>query len=163
MLFGKWHEESCKWSPEHSKVSKLGLWWEPFIQSRKCMSLKFTYKCHDSEERCKIWRGIDLPFQNWHDEYDEFRPEHSKVSKICTLLGSFLTKVYIVRAKKVQRSYVWWQWKLMQNLKEISTNLHRLKNRDFILERKGADLNQNKNSNWPDVVWKLYFTLEIKE
>ena len=21
---------------------KLGLWWDPFIQSRKCMSLKFT-------------------------------------------------------------------------------------------------------------------------
>ena len=26
------------------KVSKLRLWWDPFIQSWKCMSLKFTWK-----------------------------------------------------------------------------------------------------------------------
>ena len=42
LLLGKWHEEFGKFSPEHSKVSKLELWWDPFIQSRKCMSLKFT-------------------------------------------------------------------------------------------------------------------------
>ena len=23
-------------------MSKLGLWWDPFVESRKCMSLKFT-------------------------------------------------------------------------------------------------------------------------
>ena len=28
--------------PEHTNVSKLGLIWGPFIQSRKCMSLNFT-------------------------------------------------------------------------------------------------------------------------
>ena len=28
--------------PEILKVSKLGLWWDSFIQSRKCMSLKFS-------------------------------------------------------------------------------------------------------------------------
>ena len=27
---------------QHSKVLKLGLWWDPFIQSRKYMRLKFT-------------------------------------------------------------------------------------------------------------------------
>ena len=40
----------------------------------------------------------------------------------------------------------------------------RLKNSDFILESKMADLNQNKNSkqpDQPDAVWKLYFTVEI--
>ena len=42
LCFQKWHEEFGKFSPEHLKVSKLGLWWDPFIQSRKCMSLKFT-------------------------------------------------------------------------------------------------------------------------
>ena len=25
---------------------------------------------HDNEEWCKIWRGIDLLFQNWHGEFD---------------------------------------------------------------------------------------------
>ena len=65
LWFGKWHEEYGKFSPEHLKVSKLGLWWDPLIQSRKSMSLIFTEKlCHDNEEWCKIWRGIHLSFQN---------------------------------------------------------------------------------------------------
>ena len=38
----KWHEEFEKFSPQHSKMSKLELWWDPFVESRKCMSLKFT-------------------------------------------------------------------------------------------------------------------------
>ena len=45
-------------------------------------------------------------------------------------------------------------------------NLHRLKNSDFILESKMAELNQNKYSkqpDQPDAVWKLYFTFEINE
>ena len=31
---------------------KLGLWWNPFIQSRKFLNLKFTgeFLCQDSEE-----------------------------------------------------------------------------------------------------------------
>ena len=40
--FGKWHEEFSKLSQEHSKVAKLELWLDPFVQSRKSMSLKFT-------------------------------------------------------------------------------------------------------------------------
>ena len=32
----------AKFSLEHLKVSKLGLCWDPFVQSRKSMSLKFT-------------------------------------------------------------------------------------------------------------------------
>ena len=38
-----------------------------------------------------------------------------------------------------------------------------LKNSDFVLESKMAELNQNKQSNWPDAVWKLYFALEIND
>ena len=34
---------------------------------------------HETEEGYKIWRGIDLSFQNWHKEFDKFWPEHSKV------------------------------------------------------------------------------------
>ena len=36
--FQKW----LKFSPEHLKVSKLGLWSDSFVQSWKCMSLRFT-------------------------------------------------------------------------------------------------------------------------
>ena len=127
--------------------------------------------CHDNEERCKIWRGIDSSFQNWQ-EFNEFWPEHLKVSKIFILICSFwakyilfelktyrgvifheiqegykiwggielsfqnwhkvtralkslkdfhfngllLSKVYIVWAKKVQRSYLSWNWRGIQNL-----------------------------------------------
>ena len=42
LWFGKWHEEYGKFSPEPLKVSRLGPWWDPFVQSRKCISLKFT-------------------------------------------------------------------------------------------------------------------------
>ena len=40
LWFGKWHEEFGKFSPEHTKFSKLGLSFNPFKQSRKRMSLK---------------------------------------------------------------------------------------------------------------------------
>ena len=42
LLFEKWHEKFGKFSPEDLKVSKLEIWYDPFVQSRKCMSLKFT-------------------------------------------------------------------------------------------------------------------------
>ena len=45
-------------------------------------------------------------------------------------------------------------------------NFHSLKNSDFILKSKMAELNQNKNSkqpDWPDPLRKLYFTLKKNE
>ena len=48
--------------------------------------------CHGNEELCKIWRGTDLSVQNWHEEFDEFWPEHSKITKICTLMGCIWPK-----------------------------------------------------------------------
>ena len=42
LWLGKKHGEFGKFSSEHLKVSKLGLWWDPSIQSRKYTSLKFT-------------------------------------------------------------------------------------------------------------------------
>ena len=57
LWFGKWHEEFGKFSPEHSKVSKLGLWWGPFVQSGKCISLKFT------EELCVMTMKNNAKFE----------------------------------------------------------------------------------------------------
>ena len=49
-------------------------------------------------------------------------------------------------------------------MKNLSNFCDRLKNSNFILESKMAELNQNKNQpDKPDAVWKLYFTLEINE
>ena len=61
---------------------------------------------HDSEEWCKIQRGIDVSVQNWQ-EFDKFCPDHSKISKTCTLMGFFWTK------------YVMFEhWILIQHLNE---------------------------------------------
>ena len=57
LLTGKWHEEFGKFSPEYSKVSKLELWWDPFAQSRKCMTLKFT------EELCVMTMKNDTKIE----------------------------------------------------------------------------------------------------
>ena len=53
----KWHERFDTFIPEHSKVPKLGLWWDPFMQSRKCTSLKFT------EELCFMTIKNDSKFE----------------------------------------------------------------------------------------------------
>ena len=42
---------------------------------------------HENEKRYKIWKGIDLSVQNWHEELNKFWLECSKPSKICTLMG----------------------------------------------------------------------------
>ena len=42
--FRKWHEEYGKFSLEQLKVSKLGLWWDLLIQTRKYMRSKLTEK-----------------------------------------------------------------------------------------------------------------------
>ena len=97
----EWHEEYGKFSPEHLKNIKLGLWWDPFIQSRKYMSLKFTEDlCHENEEWCKTWKEIDFLFQNWHEKFDEFWSAHLKVSRSCSLMGSFWTKYIMFELKK---------------------------------------------------------------
>ena len=44
LWFGKWHEEYGKFSPEQLKVSKLGFWWDPLIQSRESIRLKSPEK-----------------------------------------------------------------------------------------------------------------------
>ena len=86
------HQSTCK-------MSKLGLWWDPFIQSRKCM----IYRGFDSWQ----WRMIQNFKRNW-----------LVVLKLIWGTSQILTQVYNVWAKKVQRSYVWWHWRLTQNFIE---------------------------------------------
>ena len=57
MWFGKRHEEFGKCSPEHTKFSKLVLLLDPFIQSRKCMSLKLK------GESCVMTMRNDAEFE----------------------------------------------------------------------------------------------------
>ena len=59
--------------------------------------------CHGNEEWSKIWREIDLSVKNWHEEFDEFWSEDSKISKICPLMGRFWPKYKIFELKKYTR------------------------------------------------------------
>ena len=43
--------------------------------------------CYDNEEWYQIWKEVDLPAQNWHEEFNKFWPKHSKILHICTLMG----------------------------------------------------------------------------
>ena len=99
LWFGKCYEEFGKFSPEYLKVSKLRLWWDPFIQSKKCMSLKSAVElCVMTKKNiAKFLRETDLLFQNWLKEFSESWPGHPKILKICTLMGSCWLK-HIIRA-----------------------------------------------------------------
>ena len=81
LSFQRWHEEFEEFWPEHLKVSKIfilmGSYWAKYILFELKMYRRVTF--HEPEEGCKIWRGIDLKFQNWHKEFDKFWHEHSKV------------------------------------------------------------------------------------
>ena len=54
-------------------------------------------------------------FQIWHVEFGDFSSNHSKVQKFL-FNRLFLSKVYEVWPKKIQRKYLSWQWTVMQNL-----------------------------------------------
>ena len=117
LWFRKWHVEYEKFPPEHLKVSKLEFWLDPLIQSWKSMSsIHRGVICDENEEWHKIWRGIGLSFKSWHEEFDKFWLEHSKVSKIFTLIGSFWAKYILFNLKKVHSSYLSWNWRGIQNL-----------------------------------------------
>ena len=73
-----------------------------FDQSWKCMSFFREVMCHDNEEWCKNWRGIELSFQNWHEEFDQFWSEHSKISNIFTLMDCFWRKYIMFELKNTK-------------------------------------------------------------
>ena len=101
-----------------SKIFTLmGSFWTKYIlfELKKYRRVIF----HETEEGYKIWRGMDLSFQNWYKEFHKFWPEHLKVSKSFTLIGSFWAKyISFELATKVQRSYLSWLWRDMQILKK---------------------------------------------
>ena len=76
----------------------MGFFWAKYIlfELRKYSGVVF----HETEEGYKIWRGIDSSFQNWHKEFDKIWPEHSKISKIFILMGSFWAKYILFELKK---------------------------------------------------------------
>ena len=126
----------------------------------------------------KFEEDLTCQFKSGMKSLANVDPSTQKSQKFSSQLCCFWPKCIMLELKKVERSYVCLHWRLMQNLNENwfvfskmtwrirQIFVHRLKNRDFILESKMAELNKNKDSkqpDWTDAVWKLYFTLEINE
>ena len=55
----------------------------------------------------KIESELDLSFQNWREEFDDFLPEDLKISKIWTLMSCFWPKYIMFDIRKIKRSYLW--------------------------------------------------------
>ena len=150
----------------------------PFIQSRRCMRLTFTGELcvMRMKNDAKFEEDLICSFKIDMKNLTNFDPRRILTNFNLHFNGLLLTKYIMFELKKLQRSYVWLHWRLMQNLKENWLVLskmtwriwqifvHKLKNRDFILESKMVELNKNlKPPDRPNAVWKLYFTLEINE
>ena len=120
LLFRNLHKKFDKFWSEHLEVSKIfalmGFFWAKYILFglKKYRGVIF----HKTEEWYKIWRRIDLPFKNWHKEFDKFWQKHSKSLKNFHFKGLLLSKVYIVWAKKVQTKNLSWNWRGIQNFGE---------------------------------------------
>ena len=72
---------------------------------------------HDTEQWYKIWINLDLVVSKLAWEIGWTFTKALKNLKICALMGSFCWKRN-VSARKFQRNYVSWHWKVTQNLSE---------------------------------------------
>ena len=81
---------------------QIGTLMRSFYPKQKIYELKIYKRvlCHENEEWYKIWREIDLSVQNWHEQFDKFWLEHSKISQICTLIGCFWSKYIMFELKR---------------------------------------------------------------
>ena len=81
---------------------KMGTLMGFFCPKLKIFELKIYrgVMCHENEEWCKNWRGIDFSVQNWHEQFDEFWFKHSK---ICSLIGCLWPKYIMFDLKKYKR------------------------------------------------------------
>ena len=59
-----------------------------------------------------VWWHWVLPFQNWHKEFDKFWLEHLSLKNL-HFNGLLLNKLYNFWAKKIQRSYISWHYRVM--------------------------------------------------
>ena len=74
------------------------------FQLKKCRGVM----SHDTKEWCKIWRKTDL--MNLHLSTQNSQNFHFDWLLLC--------KVFNIWPKKVERCYLSWHWRVMQNLKE---------------------------------------------
>ena len=118
LLFQKWQEFGEFWF-KHSKVSKIWTLIGPFRAKYITFGLKkyrgviFLDTWSVMQNLKKNWlvvRKITRNLANFHQNIWKYQ--------IWDFNGMILPKVKNARAKKVQRSYLLWYWKVMQNLKK---------------------------------------------
>ena len=98
-----------KFSPEHLKASKLGLWWDPFVQSKKGMTLKFTKELcvMTMKNNTKFEEELTCHFKTDRKNLTNFDSSTWKYLKNCSLISSSDQRIYIMfELRKVERSYV---------------------------------------------------------
>ena len=97
----QWHEEFAKFHLNFRKCQNWDFDWILFSKVEMHeLNIYRGVMCNDTEEWWKIRKGTDLPFQNWHKEFEKCWLEHSKVSKIYILMGCFWPKFIIFKLKK---------------------------------------------------------------
>ena len=101
MIWTKGAHQSAKFQTfDCSRKISPNLYFDRLLKVYKILAKKYRgVISHDPEDWCKIWRKTDLLFQKWQ-EFGEFWPEHSKVSKICTFIGSYCAKYLMFDLKK---------------------------------------------------------------
>ena len=70
-----------------------------------------------TKDRHELRKKNDLQFYRWYEEFGEVHQSTTKILKFA-LWDTFLFKVYNFWAKKLQRSYVSWHWRVMQYLRK---------------------------------------------
>ena len=118
MSFQNWHKEFEKFSPEHSKISLIFTLMGFFRAKYILLKLKKVRRSYLSWN----WRRI----QNLERNRFVVSKLTQGIWEIFTWAlknfinfhfnGLLLSKVYIVQAKKVQGSFVSWNWRGIQNL-----------------------------------------------
>ena len=89
------HEEFNDFWLQHSKISiictLMGCFWPKYImfELSKYRGAMFD----DTHDWCRVWRKTDLCFQNWHEEFDKFSPQHIRKSKNWDFYWVLLSKV----------------------------------------------------------------------
>ena len=96
-----------------------------FCPKQKRHELK-TYRgvmCNDTEERWNILKRIWLFISKLRWEIWQIFTQALEYPKNVHFNGLLLSKVYIVWAKNVQRIYLSWHWRVIQNLNKKNSGL----------------------------------------
>ena len=75
----------------------------------------------------KFEGGMNLSIQNWHEEFDEFWSEYSKISKMYTLKGYFWSKYIMFELKKYRGVMLYGTEDYFKNDTRNLATFHRLK------------------------------------